>query len=63
MKTKSYQKQEVTIVRAAKQGDPGFDANKGPQSLIRMQDGTEQVVSSKEVVDSDDKSPTDKSSA
>ena len=39
-----YQGQTVTTIRAARQGDTGFDSTKSPQSLIKLEDGTEKVV-------------------
>jgi len=35
---------DVTVVRDARQGDPGFDAKLGPQKVIRQDDGTERTV-------------------
>lgn len=43
-----YQGANVTVVREARKGDVGFDANK-EQSLIRMEDGTEKVVLTAEI--------------
>lgn len=49
MATKTYKGQStVTVVRAAKQGDDGYDASKD-QTLIRLSDGTEKVVLSSEL--------------
>lgn len=42
--TRTYQGQNVTLIRAAKDGDQGFDPGAGDQSLIRMQGGAERVV-------------------
>lgn len=42
--TRTYQGQSVTLIRAAKEGDQGFDPGAGDQSLIRMQGGAERVV-------------------
>lgn len=39
----NYQGKDVTVVRAAKQGDQGFDAKKD-QVWIRNADGTENVA-------------------
>jgi hypothetical protein len=36
-----YQGKNCTIVRDAKEGDPGFDAAKGAQVWVRFDDGTE----------------------
>lgn len=43
-----YQNKTVSIVREAKEGDAGFDANKD-QSLIRHEDGSQTVVLTSEV--------------
>lgn len=45
-----YQNKTVSIVRVAKKGDAGFDANK-EQSLIRMEDGTQKVVLTADVTE------------
>lgn len=45
---KTYQGQKVTVVRPAKQGDQNFQAGKD-QSVIRLADGTEKVVSATEL--------------
>ena len=44
-----YQNQDVTVVRDAKEGDAGFDADKGAQVVIRMPDGSEKTVLKSEV--------------
>ena len=44
-----YQGKNVTVVRDAKQGDQGFDASKGAQSLIKLEDGAQKVVLKSEV--------------
>lgn len=44
-----YQGNNVTVVRAAQAGDSGFDAAKAPQSLIRLEDGTQRVVLTSDV--------------
>ena len=44
-----YQGKTVTTIRAAQQGDDGFDATKSPQSLIKLEDGTQKVVPQGEV--------------
>ena len=55
---KMYQNKEITVVRAAKSGDPGFDAAKGTQSLIRLKDGSEKVVPDAEVVGTNEQEST-----
>lgn len=52
-----YQNKEVTVVRTAKDGDPGFDRNKGMQSLIRLADGSEKVVPATEVTGAEQSPP------
>jgi hypothetical protein len=47
-----YQGKDVKSSRPAKQGDPGFDASKGEQLVITMQDGSEKVVAKSEVTQS-----------
>jgi hypothetical protein len=47
--TGKYKGQAVQIVRAAKQGDQGFDAAKGEQVVIKGSDGKEQTVAKSEV--------------
>ena len=44
-----YQGKEVKSSRPAKQGDPGFDASKGEQVVITLQDGSEKTVLKSEV--------------
>jgi hypothetical protein len=46
----TYQSKTVTA-RPAKQGDKGFDASKGPQSVITLPDGTEKTVPTAEVTE------------
>jgi hypothetical protein len=41
---KQYQGGNVTIIRDAKQGDQGFDASKGAQTLIKLADGSQKTV-------------------
>jgi hypothetical protein len=55
--TKTYQGKEVTVVRAAKVGDKGFDAARGSQSLIKLADGSEKVVNDAEVTSADEPAP------
>ncbi len=43
-----YQGKQVTVVRAAKQGDKDFDPAK-PKSVIKLPDGTEKTVPTAEV--------------
>ena len=43
-----YQGKQVTVVRAARQGDKDFDAAK-PKSVIKLPDGTEKTVPTAEV--------------
>lgn len=40
---------EVSISRTAGQGDVGFDLTLGPQVVVRMGDGTEKVVLTKDL--------------
>jgi len=46
-----YQGKKVTAARPAKQGDKGFDAAKGPQSVVTLPDGTEKTVATTEVTE------------
>ena len=48
-----YQGKKVTVVRPAKQGDPGFDgaATAKPQQVIKLADGTEKTVPASEVTE------------
>jgi hypothetical protein len=50
--TGKYQGKDIKAQRPAKQGDPGFDPNKGEQVVITMQDGSEKVVAKSEVTQS-----------
>jgi len=45
-----YQGKKVTVVRAAKQGDKGFDPAV-PKSVIKDEGGTEQTVATAEVTE------------
>jgi hypothetical protein len=45
-----YQGKQVTVVRAAKQGDQGFDPAK-PKSVIQLPDGSEKTVPTTEVTE------------
>jgi hypothetical protein len=45
-----YQGKQVTVVRAAKQGDQGFDAAK-PKSVIQLPDGSQKTVPDAEVTE------------
>jgi hypothetical protein len=47
----TYQSQQVTVVRPARQGDPGYDAKAGEQVLIKLADATEKAVPKAEVVE------------
>jgi hypothetical protein len=49
----TYKGQTVTVVRPAKDGDPGYEKTSGVQSLIRMKDGSEKVVPATEVTGAD----------
>jgi hypothetical protein len=49
----TYQSKSVTIVRPAKQGDPGFNANLGKQLVIKLADGTEKTVAETEVTEAE----------
>jgi hypothetical protein len=40
----TYQGKQVTVVRAAKQGDPGFKNDDSEQVVIKLDDGTEKTV-------------------
>jgi hypothetical protein len=40
----TYQGRQVTVVRAAKQGDPGFKNDDSEQVVIKQDDGTEKTV-------------------
>lgn len=42
--TQQYQGKTVTVVRDAKQGDPNFDATKGPQAIVTNADGSQSTV-------------------
>lgn len=45
-----WNNQDVTVLRDAKQGDEGFDANSNPkQILIKLADGSQKVVVSNTV--------------
>ena len=46
----TYQSKTVTA-RPARQGDKGFDAAKGPQSVITLPDGSEKTVPTAEVTE------------
>lgn len=48
----TYQNQTVEVVRPAKQGDAGFDANAGEQVVIRLKDNTEKTVPKAQVTES-----------
>jgi len=41
---RTYQGKNVTVVRAAGNGDDGYDASKGDQVLVRFEDGTTRVA-------------------
>lgn len=56
MTAATYKGQTVTVVRPAKDGDPGFDKHKGAQSLIKLKDGSDKVVPTSEVSGGDPKS-------
>jgi hypothetical protein len=45
----TYQGQTVQIVRAAKQGDQGYNASIGEQVVIKGDDGKEKTVAKKDV--------------
>jgi len=47
-----YQGKQVTVVRAARQGDKDFDAAK-PKSVIKLPDGTEKTVPTSEVTETE----------
>jgi hypothetical protein len=49
----TYQSKSVTIVRPAKQGDPGFNANLGEQIIVKLADGTEKTVPKAEVTEAE----------
>jgi hypothetical protein len=46
-----YQSKNVTVLRDAKQGDAGFVAG-SDQILIKLEDGSQKVVSRRDVVES-----------
>jgi hypothetical protein len=52
-----YQGKKVTDVRAAKAGDKNFDAAKGPQKVIKLQDGSEKTVPAAEVTEDNPQNP------
>jgi hypothetical protein len=45
-----YQGKQVTVVRAAKKGDQGFDENT-PKSVIQLPDGSQKTVPDSEVTE------------
>jgi len=47
-----YQGKKVTVVRAARQGDPGFDPS-APKQVIKLPDGTEKTVPTSEVTEAE----------
>ena len=47
----TYQGQQISKSRPARQGDQGFDKAKGEQVVITMPDGTEKTVAKAEVTE------------
>ena len=49
----TYQNQEITVVRPAKQGDKDFKPAGGEQVVVRLKDGSEKTVPKAEVTEAE----------